>query len=131
MIANDKSHAIAAEIKGAAREAIEQAVSDVAAEAKRLIKEGPKTGREYGEHKASAPGEAPANLTSELHDSITHEMISDSEGMVFVSHFTATILENGTEAGHLEPRPFLTPAVERVMKDHKDLMHRKMTRIGK
>lgn len=70
---------------------------------------GPKSGRMYGAHQASAPGESPAIDTSTLANSIQTEPES---GAVHVVHTgdveSAAHLEFGTV--HMAPRPFLGPA---------------------
>ena len=45
---------------------VKSLAADILREGNRLIIDGPKTGRVYGGHQASAPGEAPANETGEL-----------------------------------------------------------------
>ncbi len=72
---------------------------------------GPKSGKLYGDHQASAPGEAPAIDTRDLYNSgklqsqntrtrYTYFVVFDSEH--------AKHMEFGTR--HIEPRPYLAPA---------------------
>lgn len=56
----------------------------------------PKTGRMYGTHRASAPGEAPAVDSSNLIGSITEIFPSTLEGMVGTNVEYAIYLEQGT-----------------------------------
>jgi len=89
---------------------------DLVKTARDSIRKPPKTGRLYRipgrkrRHRASAPGEAPANLTGALARSVNAEQRGWDE-----LHFGATtryarILELG--GGNIEPRPFLEPAVK-------------------
>jgi HK97 gp10 family phage protein len=69
----------------------------------------PKTGRMYGNHQASAPGESPAMDTSLLANSIMTE--ADDDGVyVGTNSEYAEPLEFGT--ARMAARPFMTPAVE-------------------
>jgi phage gpG-like protein len=81
---------------------------------KKLI--GPRTGRMYGTHQASAPGEPPALLDGDLRKSITHDGPTWSgdeiSGEVGSSLEKAALLEFGgmTGRGHLTrilPRPYM------------------------
>jgi phage gpG-like protein len=66
-----------------------------------------KSGRTYGDHQASAPGESPAIDTSNLVNSI---LVDESAGIVYTNAEYAEILEFG--GINLLPRPFMTPAAE-------------------
>lgn len=76
---------------------------------------GPRSGRLYGSHQASAPGEPPALWSGELRRSISHTMpIWDNDGRVFANVGTrlvyAAILEWGGYAGNgarILPRPYM------------------------
>lgn len=81
--------------------------------AQESILSGPKTGRIYGNHQASAPGEAPADWTGELVASgFTRYNRSKLFGEVVFSAPYARALEFGTE--RMEPRPYIRPAVMAV-----------------
>lgn len=75
----------------------------------------PRTGRMYGDHQASAPGEPPALLSGALRQSITHTMPSwDQDNKVSADVGTslvyAAILEWGGIAGNgarILPRPYI------------------------
>lgn len=69
-----------------------------------------KHGRQYGKHVASAPGEAPATDTGLLVNSISYEMVSDTEARVGAAAEYAVILEFGSS--HMAARPFMGPAFE-------------------
>ncbi len=81
----------------------------IRATAVELIHRGPKTGRMYGNHQASAPGEAPATDSGDLARSIKVRK-GEEEGSWYVTAGTdhAIPLEFGTEK--MEARPFMTPA---------------------
>ncbi len=69
----------------------------------------PKFGNVYGNHQASEPGEPPAIDTGDLVDSARKSMESPTSGVIeYTSH--AAAMEYGTV--HVEPRPFLRPAVD-------------------
>lgn len=73
----------------------------------------PHSGRIYGEHQASAPGEMPAVDTSTLLGSLGVEAEPGSTyGEVYVSPDYALPLEYGSPANNVAPRPFMTPAAE-------------------
>ena len=93
--------------------AIKRALYDVGkemyAEARRLIKEGPKTGRKYkikGKrgHTASAPGQAPANWTGALRRSVGFNVRKDEVEYGYKIRY-GEYLEEGTSK--MAPRPGL------------------------
>ena len=69
---------------------------------------GPKSGRMYGAHQASAPGESPAIDTSNLANSIGTEAMGGASHMVYAGTEYALSLEFGSP--RVAPRPFLGPA---------------------
>lgn len=83
---------------------------------------GKKTGRVYKrgakEHRASAPGEAPAVDSGELISRIIFD-IKDMTVEVGIEAGApyAVFLEGGAPKGNLEARPFLTPAVLKHRQD--------------
>lgn len=90
-----------------------KATEAVRTEAIRLIVYGEKTGRMYGKHRASAPGEAPASDTGYLVNSIrTRYDVVALTGTVVVGAEYGRFLEFGTQ--NMEPRPFLRPALDTV-----------------
>lgn len=107
-------------------QALRQVAFRVAQEAITSMSE-PKTGRLYGDHQASAPGQAPAIDTGALANSIYVATVSDNNPPpgadvtlpqpkrntvnVGPSVWYGAVLEFG--AG-MAPRPFMRPAVNRV-----------------
>lgn len=95
----------------------EAATAFVGAAAARIL-DGPKTGHVYlsdtkpSPHQASAPGEAPANWTGELVDSIQIRPVDATTVDVAVTAEYAARLEYGE--GAIAARPFLTPAADEV-----------------
>ena len=80
----------------------------IAASAKKEILRGVHSGKKYGRHTASAPGESPANDLGNLARNI--RVLRDN-GVVWVmsgAKYSAA-LEFGTET--IKPRPFMGPAV--------------------
>ena len=89
------------------------------------IQRGQKTGREYKirsvTHTASAPGEAPANMTGNLVRSIRVEHFPGSgTARVAVAASYARELEFGTKK--IAPRPFLRPSIAKVKAEMPDLI---------
>jgi HK97 gp10 family phage protein len=82
-------------------------------EALDLILREPKTGRQYGRHRASAPGEAPASDTGRLVQSIRVEH-KGLRGSVIVGADYGLALERGTS--RMRPRPFMTRAMKNSVK---------------
>ena len=96
----------------------------MAEEMKKSISSGAKSGKRYGSHTSSAPGQSPANWTGELLRSIKVQKI---KGMayVFVIAKYAEFLEFGTTK--MRPRPFIIPAFLKTKKMIQD----KLKRIAK
>ena len=85
----------------------------------RDIKTGAKTGKVYSVqingvkrlHRASAPGEVPANLTGALANSIGYDVSGSSYKMeYFADTEYAAWLEDGTR--NLKPRPYLIATID-------------------
>jgi HK97 gp10 family phage protein len=73
------------------------------------------TGRQYGRHQASAPGQPPATDTGRLAASIREELRQDGKGLVEVvgtNVVYARPLERGTRS--MAPRPFLRRALAKT-----------------
>lgn len=122
-------------LKDLSQEAIRKAFymigKDLVDDSRAMIMEKPKHGRLYKlrkngrliNHRASAPGEAPANFTGALKHSLDFT-VSGSEKMVFGSRTTFPN-RKGTPAGvnyggylelgtrKIEPRPYLEPAIKK------------------
>lgn len=102
------------------KEGIRRGLLDVAPEIERevvrMIKEPPKTGRLYSFggriHQASAPGEAPADLTGQLAESVGSEVTSPTQLVIGddISAPHGEWMEFGTDDGRIAPRPHLKPA---------------------
>lgn len=106
--------AILAEVRRAAMRGVVRGTESVRNEAVTLILNTPKTGRVYPrrgvEHRASAPGEAPASDTGRLVNSIRTTYDFDNlVGTVHASTKYAAALEYGTP--RIEPRPYMRPAL--------------------
>lgn len=76
----------------------------------------PKSGTVYGDHQASAPGDAPAVLEGDLINSLVVEMTGPAAGELRAEDPKAGMLEFGTlnEDGtqRMAPRPFMIPGAE-------------------
>lgn len=83
---------------------------DVRGDIQRRIQRGPKTGRVYGGHQASAPGEAPATDTGTLVSSITYRKTAPLAAEIESRLPYAAMLEFGTT--RMDPRPSWTPSNE-------------------
>jgi len=110
--------AVFARVQKAAMEGIVRGTENVRNEAVRLILSTPKTGKTYFrrgvEHRASAPGEAPASDTGRLVNSITTSYMPEkTAGRVTARTEYAAYLEFGTQT--MEPRPFMRPALTNMI----------------
>ena len=89
---------------------------EVVRDVRKLIKEGPKTGRIYTyrgqHHQASAPGEAPANRSGRLMRSSNYSVRNWSQMTVGETAEYAGFLEHGVR-GRLRVRPHLIVAVNK------------------
>ena len=84
------------------------------------------SGRVYGKHKASAPGETPAVDTGVLVNSIKTELVSSSDSEAWVQVGTgveyAEWLEFGTSK--MAARPFMRPAYDNNEAKIKDIIRK-------
>ena len=79
--------------------------------AQRKILSGPKTGRMYGKHRASAPGQSPASDTGRLVQGIVVEPADEPLAFDVKSLADyAGFLEYGTS--RMAPRPYLEPSAK-------------------
>lgn len=103
-------------IRQAAMRGVVRWINAVDTRSVELIMEPPKTGRMYGKHQASAPGEAPASDTGRLVNSRTVDL-SEGQLQARLTYRTAyaAALELGTEK--MEPRPFLRRALAETTKE--------------
>ena len=85
----------------------------MAEEMKQSIASGAKSGRRYGSHTSSAPGQSPANWTGKLLKSIK---VQKTKGIafVYVTAKYAEFLEFGTSK--MRARPFIIPAFLKTKK---------------
>jgi hypothetical protein len=81
----------------------------------------PKSGKVYGTHQASAPGEAPAIETRELLESGKVEPVSERQADIVFTSDHALPMEYGAPAAGIAPRPFLGPA---LLAEVEDFEHR-------
>lgn len=113
LIANLKQFGINAEREVIA--AVQATAQGLRGNAIRYIQRSPASGIVYQKsepnrvHRASAPGQAPATDTERLAGSIKAE-ISGKAATVTADTEYAAFLEFGTQ--HMEPRPYMTPAME-------------------
>jgi hypothetical protein len=78
----------------------------------------PKSGRIYGSHQASAPGEAPATDTGLLVNSTQFKMVNELTAEVNINAEYGPDLEYGSTT--MAARPFIGPAIEKERKNFND-----------
>lgn len=98
---------IVARLPRAAREATAETALEIETHAKQSMAQE-KSGRMYGSHRASAPGEAPAIDTGHLASSIQTAPEGRAAYVVYTNAEYAARLEFG--GARIAPRPFLGPA---------------------
>lgn len=108
------------EIAGNAEKGMRAAASQAQAEVVVKLSQ-PGSGRVYGKHQASAPGEPPAPDTGQLRQSVFSEVLRDGNdvvGRVVENKEYAAPLETGTDK--IAPRPHVRVAIiegfERIMR---------------
>lgn len=95
---------------------IEAFVIKIDREIKISIDRSPKSGRIYGKHQASAPGQAPATDSGGLIKSISWRSFNRGLSAETGSNiFYAPFLEDGTN--RMDPRPWLQPAYDKYADD--------------
>ena len=85
----------------------------MAEEMKKSIASGAKSGKRYGNHISSAPGQSPANWTGKLLKSIKIQKMKGIS-FVYITAKYAQFLEFGTSK--MRPRPFIIPAFIKTKK---------------
>lgn len=105
---------ILARVRQAAMTGVVRGTEAILEEADSLMRETPRTGREYRRgkvtHVASSPGNAPAIDTGRLRQGLRSEYDQgDLSGTAIASTKYSAALEFGTES--IEPRPFMRPAL--------------------
>ena len=94
----------------------------ITARAKEFVLSGPKTGRVYGSHQASAPGQPPASDTGRLVSSIRWEFTGSRLAIRLIAGTVyASYLEFGTSI--MAPRPFLRRAIRETEEQGKALIN--------
>jgi hypothetical protein len=83
---------------------------------KTMIRTGSRTGRWYGNHRASAPGEPPANWTGRLARSVGFKNYGHSRMEFGEVAFYGRFLEDGTRI--MAPRPHMKRTVDEKSKDN-------------
>jgi len=105
-----KGEQVLESVRGATVRGLVRGVEGVREEAVSLINTGPKTGRVYGNHQASAPGESPAGDTGDLARRIGTDVDAATlTGSVTFSSKHARPLEYGTV--NMAARPFARVAL--------------------
>lgn len=113
----------------------------MAQRAQNRIRTGSRSGHVYqtdrGPHQASAPGEAPANLSGALASSITFTRMTDREGSFATAGTTLAYGETLEFGGftdfngkfvYVEPRPFLLPSFEEAIQQADLMLKREFER---
>jgi hypothetical protein len=114
---------VAAAIHAAVGAAVDLSAHAIGVEAIAMIETGQKSGRIYGTHQASAPGEAPASVTGALVGTIDAVMTGETEAEVRAGGGAvnyAAELELGSVSGRDAARPFMAPAAEAGKKPYID-----------
>lgn len=101
--------------------AVRKAALDIEAHIKASMEE-PKTGKWYGDHQASAPGEAPAVDMGELVNSVQAEKQEAFSWLVFTDVEYAPVLEFGGR--NVAPRPSFGPAADAVQPSFEESMEK-------
>lgn len=106
-----KLEALGPQARARASQIVRKTAYDIAGRAQADMSRA-KSGRMYGAHRASAPGESPAVDTGALKNSIAVEMDTPVRAIVSVGAEYGLYLELGTR--RMAARPFLRPAVDAV-----------------
>lgn len=121
--------AVKAAVRAAASRGVRKGTEIVRREAVSLVVETPKTGRVYGNHQASAPGEPFASDTGQTLQSInTGFDESTLTGTVAASAENAARMEMGTEK--MAPRSFMRPALENTRKEVVQTIKREVEKVS-
>ncbi|UOF83002.1 putative tail assembly protein [Caudoviricetes sp.] len=106
--------------RNAVRKAIKISAYELQGDIRKSILRDPHTGRIYGKHQASAPGETPASDTGNLARNIIVLSEKDGDAVYIVSRapYSAALEfgsyhNRGGSAWRVEPRPFMLPAMVR------------------
>lgn len=111
MVVTWNGAAVLAKVRAATLTGVVRGVETIREEATQLMQNSPRSGRVYGRHKASGPGEPPApdtgNLIRNVQTSVDAQKLT---GNVNFGAKYSRALEYGTFK--MAPRPFARPAVE-------------------
>jgi hypothetical protein len=113
----DYSEVILARLEAYVSDAVDESIKEGAQMMRDEMNAG-KSGRNYGGHIASAPGEAPANWHDVLLDTIDSEMTGPTSGEFSAggeeAPYLADWLEHGSPGGRIAPRPMVQPAADAI-----------------
>lgn len=102
--------AVVAKVRAGVMQGLVRGTEAVRTEAISLQDNSPRSGRTYGKHKASGPGEPPAPDTGNLKNSVWTGVDGEKlVGNVSVGAEYGAFLEFGT--AKMAPRPFMRPAL--------------------
>lgn len=86
------------------------------------------SGRVYGNHQASAPGEMPAVDTRTLLGSLDVQATpGETRAVVYTTAEYGPFMEFGAPGAGILPRPYLAPAID----EHEAEFHRRMRSLGR
>lgn len=117
---------IAASIRPIVSQVVRKTTFDVEADIKTEMR-GPKHGRMYRGHQASAPGESPAVDTSLLINSIHTEHPTDLTSTIGTNAKYAMALEYGSR--RMAPRPVWRPTIDKRRKPFIDALIAVLSRL--
>ena len=89
--------------------------------AKNEVLSGARSGRSYGGHVASAPGEPPANWSGQLRDTRWRQIDDAHCPAIESDTWYAMLLENGTPGGQMAPRPFKDAILQKSIPEVTDI----------
>lgn len=111
--------------------------------ARNKITTGFRTGRNYNGHRASAPGEPPANLSGDLAQSITHRKMTDRPGSVAeagtnldygktleLGGYVKTSPAFGSRLVFIEARPYLLPSFYEAVTMAEKKLKQEASKVG-
>lgn len=105
---------------------LDDAANIVRSNAVRGIQRGTKTGRIYGKHQASAPGQYPASDHGALAGSIRIEKLTDARDVGSDKKY-GKFLEEGTK--NIKARPYLSPSLEAAEADIESIIDNTLKRL--
>ena len=125
---NKKTFVQIDKMPGANYKSIRSALSEIGSQNKKhlrtLIKSKDKTGRIYGSHQASAPGEAPASLTHTLEKTVKYAVRGDFQVEFGDTQPYGYWLEHGTEDNKIAPRPHVVRTIREKQRDVREILRK-------